>query len=101
MNPEGNSNLAAAGQKYAFATASLLLGFSTFVNLLSLEKAALAVLFGWLALRQEPVRLEGPRRRWAALGVTLGILSFLLVPLFLLLFRDRVGDLINALRKLP
>jgi MFS family permease len=101
MSTEGNSNLAVTGQKYAFATASLLLGFATFVNLLSLEKAALAVLFGWLALRREPVRLEGPRRRWAALGVALGALSFLLVPLFLFLFRERVAELIGALRKLP
>jgi len=101
MSPEANSNPSAAGQKFAFAAASLLLGFSTFINLLSLEKAALAILFGWLALREGPVRLEGPRRRWAALGIALGCLSFVLVPVFLFLFRDRAAELLAALRKLP
>jgi hypothetical protein len=42
------------GQKYAFATASLILGISSFVSLLGLEKAILAIVFGWLALRATP-----------------------------------------------
>jgi hypothetical protein len=41
------------GQKYAFATASLILGISSFVSLLGLEKAILAIVFGWLALRRD------------------------------------------------
>ena len=35
------------GQKYAFATASLILGIVSFVNLLGLEKPILAIVFGW------------------------------------------------------
>ena len=42
------------GQKYAFATASLILGIFSFVNLLGLEKPILAIIFGWLALRTQP-----------------------------------------------
>ena len=96
-----NDSAAVLGQKHAYATASLLLGFATFVNLLSLEKAALAVLFGWLALRASPApALEG-RRGWAKLGASLGGLAFVLVPALLLLFRDRVGALVDALKRLP
>ncbi len=59
------------GQKYAFATASLILGICSYVNLLGLEKPILAIVFGWLALRAQP----GPRltehRVWAKAGMVL------------------------------
>jgi hypothetical protein len=74
------------GQKTAFATASLLLGLATFVNLLSLEKAALAIAFGCLALRSAPgPRLDG-RRNWAVVGTVLGSVAVVAVPLFLAIF---------------
>ena len=34
------------GQKYAYATISLILGIACFINLAGLEKALLAVIFG-------------------------------------------------------
>ncbi len=34
------------GQKYAYATISLILGLACFINLAGLEKALLAVIFG-------------------------------------------------------
>jgi hypothetical protein len=80
------------GQKYAFATASLLLGLATFVNLLSLEKAALAVAFGVLALRSAPSpRLEA-RRNWAVVGTVLGSVAIVGVPLFLAVFHERIAE---------
>ena len=42
------------GQKYAYATISLVLGLACFINLAGLEKALLAVIFGWLALKSTP-----------------------------------------------
>lgn len=89
------------GQKYAFATASLLLGLVTFVNILSLEKAILAVVFGWLALRQVPPPALQTRRSFAILGIVLGCLAFVLVPAFLIVYRDRLAHLIEVLKQVP
>jgi hypothetical protein len=50
-NPNDNAVL---GQKYAFATAALISGIACYVNLLGLEKAALAIIFAVLALRPNP-----------------------------------------------
>ena len=44
---------AVLGQKYAFATASLVLGVACFINLLGFEKAVLARAFGWLTLKEQ------------------------------------------------
>jgi hypothetical protein len=89
------------GQKYAYATASLLLGIASFVNLLSLEKALLAILFAWMALRHSPPPSLTRRRGWARLGLALGLLMFVFVPTLLIVFSDRVRELIAALEKLP
>src|SRR5688500_15849659 len=68
------------GQKYAYATASLILGLLCFVNLAGLEKAVLAVVFGVLALRSRPVPTLVQRRVWAKAGVALGAGLIILVP---------------------
>ena len=52
-NPETNQHVI-LGQKYAYATASLLLGISCFVSLIGLEKAILAIIFARLALKSAP-----------------------------------------------
>ena len=101
MSQESHDLSRVIGQKCAYATASLLLGFATFVNLLSLEKAALAIAFGVLALRRDPApRLEA-RRGWALTGTILGSVALLAVPLFLALFHERVAELLAVLRKMP
>ena len=101
METDTSRTSAVLGQKYAFATASLLLGLACFVSLLGLEKAVLAVLFGWLALRKTPGPVLGEHRGWAKVGVALGAAMVVLVPTMLLLFRDRLDLLIDALKKLP
>ena len=50
------------GRKYAFATASLLLGIASCVSLLGFEKGILAVIFGILALRAQPQPALAARR---------------------------------------
>lgn len=100
-NPQPSADTSALGQKFAFATASLVLGLACFVNLLGLEKAILAVIFGVLALRRSPPPALDQRRGWAWIGVGLGATSLLAVPTFLLLFRDRLAVLLDALQKLP
>ena len=82
------------GQKYAFATASLVLGVACFVNLLGLEKAILAIAFGWLALRAQPAPVLQQHRAWAKAGVILGVLPLIIVPLVLILNYERLRELI-------
>ena len=77
------------GQKLAFAAASLTLGVCSFISLLGMEKAILAIVFAVLALRNGGVRIP-VRRGFARFGVALGILQIVLVCTFLILYWDRV-----------
>lgn len=88
------------GQKYAFATASLIMGVACFVSLLGLEKALLAIVFAWLALRQQPEPALKEHRTWAKAGLVLGILPLVIVPTLLILNFDRVMQIIDLLSKL-
>ncbi len=81
---------AVLGQKYAFATAALLLGIASFINLLGFEKAGLALVFGWLALKSLPGPALRLRRRWAKAGVFLGLLHVLVLSIFLVIAHDRI-----------
>jgi hypothetical protein len=88
------------GQKYAFATVSLILGISCFVNLLGLEKAILAIVFGWLALRANPGPALAEHRTWAKAGVALGILPLILLPVILILNFDHVKEIVACISKI-
>ncbi len=96
-----NTDATVLGQKYAFAAASLMVGLSTFISLLGLEKATLAIVFGFLALRTTPPPTLAARRLLAQVGVGLGVLMWITVPTMLIVFRDRVGALLEALERLP
>ena len=88
------------GQKYAFATASLIMGICCFVSLLGLEKAILAIVFAWLALRKNPEPALKKHRLWAKTGLILGILPLIILPTVIIIYYDRVLELIDALSKL-
>ena len=88
------------GQKYAYATISLILGIACFINLAGLEKALLAVIFGWLALKSTPAPTLKARRVWAKTGVVLGTLVLVVIPTIILLNLDRLRVLVEALAKL-
>jgi hypothetical protein len=88
------------GQKYAFATASLILGIFSFVNLLGLEKPILAIIFGWLALRTKPAPQLTEHRVWAKTGVVLGSIILIVVPTLIILNLDRLREFIEVLSKL-
>ncbi|MFN2511928.1 MAG: hypothetical protein ABR568_10860 [Pyrinomonadaceae bacterium] len=88
------------GQKYAYATISLILGIACFINLAGLEKALLAVIFGWLALKSTPAPILKARRVWAKTGVVLGTLVLIIIPTIILLNLDRLRALVEALAKL-
>jgi hypothetical protein len=88
------------GQKYAFATASLILGICSFVNLLGLEKPILALVFGWLALRGTPAPLLTKHRLWAKAGVVLGTIVLIVVPVVIILNLDRLREIVELFSKL-
>ena len=88
------------GQKYAFATASLILGICSFVNLLGLEKPFLAIIFGWLALRAIPEPRLTEHRVWAKTGVVLGSIVLVVVPTLIVLNFDRLREFVEVLSKL-
>lgn len=88
------------GQKYAFATASLILGIFSFVNLLGLEKPILAIIFGFLALRTTPAPQLTEHRMWAKTGVVLGSIVLIVVPTLIILNLHRLQEFIDILSKL-
>lgn len=88
------------GQKYAFATASLILGISCFTNLLGLEKAILAIVFARLALRSNPAPVLKEHRVWAKTGLVLGILPLIILPILIILNLDQIREIIDMLSKL-
>jgi hypothetical protein len=94
------SNEIVLGQKYAFATASLVLGIASFVNLLGIEKGILAIVFGVLALRRHPAPGLKVRRTWGRLGATFGALQIVLVVAVIALNFDKVLDVITLLERL-
>ncbi len=88
------------GQKYAFATVSLVLGVFCFINLLGLEKPILAIIFGYLALRSNPGPILKEHRAWAKIGVTLGAIMLILVPLIIIFNFDRLREIFELLTKI-
>jgi hypothetical protein len=65
-----------------------------------MEKGWLALFFAWMALRSSPGPVLDARRGWAKLGAVLGGAMVVLVPVTLLVFRERLGQLIAALERL-
>lgn len=97
MNEMETKDASILGQKYAFATASLILGISCFVSLLGLEKAMLAIIFAWLALRTNPKPVLKEHRAWAKTGLVLGILPLIIMPIIIFLTFDRLKEILDVL----
>jgi hypothetical protein len=103
QNHDGPASEAAVlGQKYAYATTSLILGLLCFVNLAGLEKAAMAIVFGVLALRRWPAPALVQRRAWARAGVAMGAAVIVLVPalIYFVIGTDGLRQIIEALARL-
>ena len=97
---EGTQSATVLGQKYAYATISLILGIACFVSLAGMEKAILAIVFGWLALKSTPPPALSERRLWAKTGLILGSAILVVVPTLIILNFDRLRLMIEALQKL-
>jgi len=100
MSEIENKQALILGQKYAFATVSLVLGIFCFVNLLGLEKPILAIIFGWLALRSVPEPRLTQHRIWAKVGVVLGAIVLVLLPVLIIINFDRLREFVQILSRL-
>ena len=102
QNPDHPWEAAVLGQKYTYATASLILGLLCFVNLAGLEKAVVAIVFGVLALAQRPTPALVKRRAWARAGVALGASVIVLVPalIYFVIGIDGLRQIVEALARL-
>jgi len=100
MSEIENKQALILGQKYAFATVSLVLGIFCFVNLLGLEKPILAIIFGWLALRSVPEPRLTQHRIWAKVGVVLGTIVLILLPVLIIINFDRLREFVEVLSRL-
>ncbi len=87
------------GQRYAYATASLLVGIASFVQLLGVERAILAIVFGWLALKKQPSPALKMRRGWAKAGVTLGIAMIPVVLFFVVFHFEKFRAVVELLNR--
>lgn len=88
------------GQKYSYATISLVLSLACFINLAGMEKAVLALIFGLLALKSTPAPKLKARRVWAKIGLILGTSVLLVIPTIIILNLDRLRLIVDALMKL-
>jgi ABC-type transport system involved in cytochrome c biogenesis permease subunit len=88
------------GQKYAYATAALMVGIASYVQLLGIERALLAIVFAGLALRPNPAPRLEDRRLWAQVGLALGVVMLVVVPTIVIVKFDALRELITALQKL-
>jgi hypothetical protein len=88
------------GQKYAYATAALLAGIAGYIQMLGIEKAILAIVLAWLALRAEPTPRLQDRRLWAKTALVLGVLYLTILPAVIIWKFESFKQLIATLEKL-
>ena len=99
-NDQFSNSDAVLGQKYAYATAALLLGIISCIHGLGIEKAILAIVFAWLALRSRPEPHLQDRRVWAKVGLVLGLIQLVIVPAIVIWKFDTFRQWIAALEQL-
>jgi hypothetical protein len=100
MNDKFSNSGTVLGQKYAYATAALLVGIIGYIQLLGIERAVLAMVFAWLALKSYPEPRLCDRRVWAKVGLLLGLVQLVIVPTIVILKFEFFRELIATLDKL-
>ena len=88
------------GQRYTLATLALTLALLSFLNVAGIEKAILAIILGYKALKREPQPALEQRRSLARVAIGLAIAHIVAVVTIILLNLDRLGQLVEALRAL-
>jgi hypothetical protein len=86
------------GRRTGLATAALATAAVAFVSLLGIEKATLAALLACLAIRG--AKTAAPARRLAAAAMALAGVYAVTYVVVLVLFRDRLAELLRLMQKL-
>jgi hypothetical protein len=87
-----------AGRRAGFAVSAVALGLVSFLSLLGAEKAVLAIVLGVLALRGAPPGSSA--RRMGVAAVCLGALFLVTVGVVLVVYGDKLLELVRLLKKL-
>ncbi len=83
--------------RYPLAIVSLVVGIISFVQLLGLEKALLAVVLGWVAVkRATPDQAAG--KKYAYAGIVLGALYVVVVVTVMILRGPEIMNYIRGMR---
>ena len=87
-----------AGRRAGFAVSAAVLGLVSFLSLLGAEKALLTIVLGVLALRG--ARPGTSARRLGVVAVCLGALFLVTVAVVLVLYGDKLLEVVRLLKKL-
>jgi hypothetical protein len=86
------------GQRYTLATMALVLAILSFLNLAGMEKAIVAMVFAFMALKGSPPPALTERRGWARFAVGLAATHIVLVTTIILLNLDRLAKVYEVLQ---
>jgi len=86
------------GRQAGLAVAAVATSAVAFVSLLGIEKAILAIVLAVLALHGAASKSR--TRRLAFIAIGLGVLYALTFAVMILLFRDKLGELIHLLQQM-
>jgi hypothetical protein len=86
------------GRRFGLATGALALSIVAFINLLGMEKSVLAIVLAILAMQgAEPAAAAYRRARTA---IVIAAVHVVTIVAFLVLFHDKMIELVHALHKL-
>lgn len=98
MNETVHAEAFEQGKRTGLAIAALATAAVAFLSLLGLEKAILAVVLAVLAARGTP--RESRSHRLALLALGIAVLYALTFVIVMVLFRDRIGELVRLLQQM-
>jgi hypothetical protein len=97
---ESNGSAFVLGQRYTLATMALMLALLSFLNVAGMEKAIVALLLAFKALKPAPSPPLEERRGWARLAIWLASTHVVLLITIVMLNLDRLARVYEVLRAL-
>lgn len=85
-------------KKSRWAIVSLILGLVSFIQLLGIERAILAVIFGILALKEIEKETNINGKNIAYIGIILGIIYILIISVISIMHYSRIINLFKILK---
>jgi hypothetical protein len=85
------------GTKSKIAIASLTMGIVCFLNLLGIEKAIAAIVFGWLGLKEAEVEQKAGKKL-AYAGIILGCLYIVTITVLAVLYGPKFIEHVRMMK---